>query len=203
MWTIFRSELANPDAVAWEWKSWEVPPHRLKEQWVQLADGRWFQINEAKGDIIQGSIVPWESFKLMMRENRDRYAKIHQEFSGALFVAGICAVLLGTSLGLAFKVPQLRDYWGLLGLTGIIGLVFGIPAIQHVVMKSLELRSVPLYDPGPNPETMHPRDFVEDQSLRGAGFEDPAEAVFNMGAGSFNRDASLKGRGRGNRRHLG
>lgn len=202
MITIFRYELAKPDGLPWEWKSWEVPPHRLKEQWVQLADGRWFQVNEVKGDIIQGTIVPWESFKLMMRENRDRYAKIHQEFMGAFVVAVICVVLIGGALGLALKVPAMRDYWGLLGVIGCAGLLFGIPAIPHVVMKWIELSSVPIYDPGPNPETMHPRDFVETQPLRGTGFEDPAEAVFSMGGG-FNRDASLRGRGRGDRRHLG
>src|SRR5271157_5533226 len=153
---IRRHELLNPAAFEWEWRSWEVPPHLQKPRYARLADGRRMQIQQVEGDLISGQIIPWESFSLMMANERVKYRRAHIQYKSVAFIA--CACVFGLIAG--FRMFQANQFLGSVIII-ICGFVL-FPSVKEAITRGMELRLFAIHDPGPN-LAARPRDFVIEQ----------------------------------------
>jgi hypothetical protein len=184
MLIIYRNQLMNPDALEWIWRSWEVPVFLQKPKWVQLATGHWMKVHQVEEELVQGEIVPWEAFKMMMRADRARYLKLYAQFGAGFLTIALCVIggVGAMRLVLHPAFIELRVMFiGLLLTCTIIALLVSTSTFA----KWRELSFMSIIDPGPNPLTMQPRQVVEASTPHGpsSGFADPSDTVRDLGAG--------------------
>jgi hypothetical protein len=180
---IYRNQLMNPDALEWVWRSWEMPVYLQKPKWVQLATGHWMKVHQVEDELVQGDIIPWEAFKMMMRAEKAKYLKLYAQYAAGFFTIALC-VFAGVGclrLALLPAFAELRFlYIGLVLACAIIGL--SISTVTFAKWRELSFMSI--VDPGPNPGTLYPRQAVEASMPHGrGGFAEPADTVRDLGAG--------------------
>jgi hypothetical protein len=178
---VYRENLMHPEALEWVWRSWEMPLYLQKPKWVQLRDGHWMKVDQVEEELVQGEIIPWEAFKMMMSAEKAKYLKLYAQFAAGFFVVAACVIIGAGSLRLVL-LPQFEEnrflFIGLVLICAVIGLM----TCGGTFAKWRQLSLMSILDPGPNPRTLYPRQAVEDQMPHGRdGFAEPANAVRDMG----------------------